>query len=131
MKSGDGLISTHIFWDSDFTPEKIDRALKRGIEKTKKAYPELDIKALYCCSWLMSPEINDALPSSKLASFSARFMRYPVVSGANLVHHYVFPDNIGRPVEDYDEKTSLQRALKKILINGNHIYEAAGIIPLV
>ncbi len=130
LKAGDDVISTHIFWDSDFTPENIDYAFKRGIDKAIKAYPEYNFKALYCCSWLMSPEINDALgDKSKLSKFSSRFLRFPIVSDAGSVNAYVFPNNRGSDVCDYDEKTSLQRAVKKLLLDGKYVYDTCGVIP--
>lgn len=130
LKAGDDVISTHIFWDSDFTPENIEHAFNRGVDKMIKAYPEYNFKALYCCSWLMSPEINDALgEKSKLSKFSSRFLRFPIVSGAGSVHAYVFPNNKGSDVCDYDENTSLQRSIKKLLLNGKYVYDTCGVIP--
>lgn len=130
LKGGDDVISTHIFWDSDFTPEKIDCAFNRGIDKTVKAYPEYDFKALFCCSWLMSPEINDSLgKTSKLSMFSARFVRFPTVSDAVAVKHYVFPNDRKSDVFNYEENTSLQRAIKQKLMNGKYVYDTCGVIP--
>lgn len=130
LKAGDDVISAHIFWDSDFDPEKIDTALKNGVKNTVKAYPEYDFKGLYCQSWLMSPEINDALgDSSKLSKFSSRFTRFPCISAGTAVNHYVFPNNLGDKTENFDEKTSLQRAIKSKLLNGKYVYDTCGIIP--
>lgn len=132
LKPGDDIISIHIFFDADFTPESVDHAIDHALERLFKAYPKYDFKALYCCSWLMSPDVNDVLgEESRLSKFSSRFVRFPVVSSGNLVHGCVFPNNRGQDVSSYDENTSLQRKFKKILMDGKYVYEAAGIIPII
>lgn len=126
---GDTVISTHIFWDADFSPETVEKAFSEGIAKAKACYPEYDFKALHCCSWLMSPEINDALgEKSKLSMFSARFTRYPKKSAGKLVFNYVFPGFSADSLEELPENTGLQRAFKKILLSGGQIYETSGLM---
>lgn len=130
VSPGDDIITLHIFWDSDLTAEVVDQALKEGVEKCKLCYPNKDFKAIRCCSWLMSPDINEILgEKSKLSRFSARFIRFPVVSGGNLMHSYVFPGQRCSP-EEYVATTTLQKGVKQLLLDGKYIYETAGIIPL-
>ncbi len=134
LRPGDDVISMHIFWDSDLTPEKVKYSVDRGTDIVKNAYPEYAFKALYCCSWLMSPEINDALgDNSKLSKFSSSFIRFPIVSNGEAALHYVFPkdrDNFNE-LDKLDENTSLQRAFKKKLLAGKYIYDTCGVIPFV
>ncbi len=126
---GDDIISTHIFWDADFSPETVEKAFTEGVARAKACYPEYNFKALYCNSWLMSPEINDALgEKSKLSMFSARFTRYPAKSAGKAVFGYVFPGFSADSLEDLPEKTGLQRAFKKILLAGGHIFESPGLM---
>ncbi|MBR2043096.1 MAG: hypothetical protein IJ946_02015 [Clostridia bacterium] len=130
VSPGDDIITLHIFWDSNLTPEAVQEALDEGVEKCKLCYPDKDFKAIRCSSWLMSPDINEILgENSKLSRFSSRFIRFPIVAGGKLVHGYVFP-NQKCPPEDYVATTTLQKGVKKLLLEGKYIYETAGIIPL-
>ena len=130
LSPGDDMISVHIFWDADFTPEKISASLEEGVRRTIACYPEFNFKALHCNSWLMSPDVNEALgEKSKLSQFSSRFMRFPVKDAGIATLEYVFPNGYEK-LEELEEKTTLQRAFKKKLLAGQHIYGTRGVIPL-
>lgn len=130
LSPGDDMISVHIFWEADFTPEKVSASLEEGVRIAIACYPEFNFKALHCNSWLMSPDINEALgEKSKLSQYSARFMRFPVKDAGIATLNYVFPNGYEK-LEELEEKTTLQRAIKKKLLAGQHIYVTRGVIPL-
>ncbi len=130
VSPGDDIITLHIFWDSNLTPEAVQEALDEGVEKCRLCYPDKDFKAISCCSWLMSPYINEILgENSKLSQFSSRFVRFPIVSGATLMYNYVFPGQ-KCPPEEYIAHTRLQKGVKQLLMDGKYFYETCGIIPL-
>lgn len=130
LSPGDDMISVHIFWDADFTPEKVSASLEEGVRRAIACYPEFNFKALHCSSWLMSPDINEALgEKSKLSQFASRFLRFPVKDAGRSVLGHVFPNGHEKP-EELEENTSLQRAFKKKLLSGKYIYVTRGVIPL-
>lgn len=127
LRPGDNVLATHIFFGSDFTPETLDLAMGQGWELALQCYPEYDLKAQYCKSWLLSPAIEESLgKTSKVSMFGARFVKFPVQSNGQAVFDFVFPGQDKTP-ETLPENTSLQRAIKKKLLGGGHIYVTAGI----
>ena len=124
---GDHILATHIFFGSDFTPETLDKALQQGWELAQKCYPEFDFKAQYCGSWLLDPALGEMMgENSKVTLFGKRFTRYPIQSNGQAVFDFVFPGEPKEP-EALPENTSLQRAIKKHLLLGRHIYVTAGV----
>lgn len=131
LSPGDDVISVHIFWDADLSPNIVDTAFNKGIKRAIECYPEFNFKALYTCTWLISPEVNDALgENSKLSQFASRFVRFPVVSDGKSVIRHVFPNNNVNNLNDLVENTSLQRAFKAKMLAGEFIYNTRGVIPL-
>ncbi len=130
VSPSDDVITLHIFWDSDLTPDIVQKALDEGVEKCKRSFPDKKFKAIRCCSWLMNPYINEILgENSKLSQFSSRFVRFPIVSGATLMYHYVFPGQ-KCPPEEYVAGSRLQKGVKQLLMDGKYFYETCGIIPI-
>lgn len=128
LRPGDNVITTHIFWGSDFSPDVVKRAFAEGQRIAKICFPECHIKAQRCCSWLMNPLINDSLgENSKLSQFSSMFVRYPRKSAGKTFVDYVFPGHYAS-YEELPENSSLQRAFKKHLLKGEYIYEYSGIL---
>lgn len=128
LKPGDWVISTHIFFGADFSRETVDRAFAEGQRMAREYFPELNIKAQRCSSWLMNPLINEALgENAKLSGFSSRFVRYPRLSAGRGFWGYVFPGK-------YDgyaalpENSRLQRTFKQHLLKGGQIYEYSGVL---
>ena len=128
LKPGDWVISTHIFFGADFSPETVDRAFAEGQRMAREYFPEYNIKAQRCSSWLMNPLINKALgEDAKLSGFSSRFVRYPRLSAGKGFWGYVFPGK--QPAyEDLPENSRLQRAFKQQLLAGGQIYEYSGVL---
>lgn len=129
LSPGDDVIAVHIFWDADLTPSVVDTAFEKGVKKAIECYPEFNFKALYTCTWLLSPEVNDALgEESKLSQFASRFVRFPIASdGASVIRH-VFP-NSNNNLNELEENTRLQKTFKAKLLAGEFIYNTRGVIP--
>ncbi|MBR2633951.1 MAG: hypothetical protein IKD31_00035 [Clostridia bacterium] len=128
LQPGDDVLSVHIFFKTDFNPETVTRSMEIGKELALRCFPERNFKAMHCCSWLLSPVLNEVLgDKAKISSFSSRFVRYPVKSAGKSVFSYVFPGKF-ESLEDLPENTSLQRALKKRFLGGGKVYETGGVI---
>jgi len=128
LQPGDSVITTHIFWGSDFSPETVSLAFSEGQRMAREYFPEYSFKALRCFSWLMNPVINEALgKEAKLSQFSARFIRYPRISAAKAFLPYVFP-GVSGDYAQYPENSRLQKVFKQILLDGGHIHEYPGVV---
>lgn len=132
LRPGDDTVGLHIPRKTNLDPEYVSESLREGLELTKKYYPEFSPKFIICGSWLLCPELVDILgPDAKLSKFNMRFLKYPLcdTSGAGCLG-YVWPGNPG-PVENYEEDTTLQRGIKKMMLNGEYVLSCAGLITEV
>ena len=126
-KSGDTVLSVHIPRGTDISPHNTAKSLLAALKDVAVYYPEHNIKAFYCHSWLLDPKFNDILePGAKIPQFGNLFTRYPAKSSGKEVFSFVFRRTM--PLENLPENTSLERALKQHYINGNYILAYSGIV---
>lgn len=122
-KPGDDVLGIHIPRGADIRPEAVRYAVDGVWEHIRKYYPELDIKAIHCSSWMLNPELGDIMGnSSKLAGFSDLFCRYPTVSNGKAVFNFVFGKGSDPDLQTLPEETRLQRAFKKRYLDGGYIH---------
>ncbi len=130
MKKDDMIISFHIPKNADFTKENLDSAFEIGAKKMRHYFSQYDIKGVMCASWLVSPQLKDILkPDSKIVSFGERFTPLPQINSGMSVFTNVFPAGITR-LEDLPENTSLERALKKLYLDGKYLYTYPGFFEI-
>jgi len=122
------LLSVHIPSDAILSREEMDKSYAQAREFF--ANTEYANAPFYCWSWLLSSKLREMLPES---SGILRFMNdyeiineYPDEDSANI---RVFNKHFHTP-ENLPENTSLQRNLKKLLLQGGHAGEGEGFIPL-
>ncbi len=130
LKKGDIVLSVHIPGENPFTKELCDKSYNRAKEIFTEYFPELDIKAFTCHSWMLSSELNDILkPTSNILKFKEKYTTYPIKTEGKDVFNFVF-NNKFTTYEDLPENTSLQKAIKKIYLSGGYIYEYGGVALL-
>ena len=128
LKPLDRVLTTHIFFDADLSPDQLDIAFREAKRMAREYYPECGFKGIYCSSWMMNPMIGEILGArSKIHGFASRFTRYQKKSAGTLYRSFVFPGKYETD-EELPENTTLQRAFKKHLLAGGHIYEVPGVI---
>lgn len=128
LRPDDDCLSVHIPSQGALTVEACKDSYERAISIFKKYYPELDVKALHCHSWMMSPELSGILkPESNLLAFQKPYMKFPVETEGKDVLNFVFKLKF-KTYEDLAEDTSLQRTLKKMYLSGQYLYEYGGIM---
>lgn len=127
LKPGDICLSVHIPDTGDFSQQSCERSYSRAATIFRAHFPELEIKACHCHSWMMAPELDTILkPDSRILSFSNKYLRYPIPTQGEDVLNFVFLLK-SKTYEDLAEDTSLQRALKKRYLHGQYLYEYGGI----
>lgn len=130
LRPGDTCLSVHIPDEGDFSTESCERSYARAAEIFSKHFPELNVKAFHCHSWMMAPELETMLkPGARITVFSRKYLRYPIPTKGEDVLNFVFLLKF-RTYQDMAEDTSLQRALKKRYLNGQFLYEYGGIFTL-
>ncbi len=128
LRPGDDCISVHIPSQGSLSKETCDQSYQRALRTFAEFYPELAPKAFHCHSWMMAPELRDILkPESKILGFQEPYKKYPVETEGKDVMNFVFKLKF-KTYDDLAEDTSLQRALKKLYLSGQYLYEYCGII---
>lgn len=124
------VISVHIPSDANMESESLRKSYLEAREFFTKYYPEFAKTDMICGSWLLAPALKKLLPgSSKIIQFQNSFTLTGQEEDSPGFMDWVY----GRrdiPLEDLPEKTSLQRSLKKYLLNGGKVEWANGtLIP--
>ena len=128
LRPGDDVVSLHIPRKTNLDPDSVSESLREGLEIARRLYPEHDFKCVVCLSWLMEPALAEILgPDAKLTGFTTRFTKHPLMDSGKNCLGYVWPGE-KCPVEELSEKTSLQRGIKKLMLEGDFIRSYAGII---
>ena len=120
------MVAFHIPTDVDFRPQVLRPSVKEGIAEIFRLFPDYADATVYCQSWLMSPLLKDFLPEgSNILKFQEMFDMEPEGIPSKLLLTWVFK-NPKLPPEDYPEDTSLQRKLKKFLLEGGEFLDGRG-----
>ena len=128
LKPGDPTVYIHIPGQTDLTPEVVRNTLIGAFKILRERFPESKANFFICSSWLLSVGLYDFLDeNSKIIKFGELFTRFPVRSNGREFMHFLFPNNWDN-IEKLEEKTSLQRKIKQLCLDGGYIYSAAGVI---
>jgi len=124
---GDGYLQVHIPGGGPMTREACLESYDRAPPFYKKHFPELEIKAFTCVSWLLSPDIAALLPpGSNIVRFQNDYTIYEFYDNCyKEVIENVFGSSAAR-YEDLPEDTSLRRAVKARMLSGGKIRSGAG-----
>lgn len=126
--SGDKYINVHIPSDADLSKRSVLDSISQFKSFGKQFYPEWEGKELKCESWMLSPALKKVLNSdSNILAFQKLFNVLETDYESMAVLDWVFPgfDNV---TEKLPEETSLQRNMKKYLLEGNKIGWSTGIL---
>lgn len=121
------VISIHIPSDAKLTEEEV----KKSLNEAKKFFLEIINKSDYifkCTSWLLSPNLKEVLNEQ---SNILRFQELFSIESVNLLDDsgisWIFKTD-SKEIKTFKEETSLQKKLKKRLLNGEHIGIATGVL---
>lgn len=127
LSQEDYILSVHIPKGADVSDEALAKSMAEAQSFFRKHYPEVEICAFYCRSWLMDPALADILPEgAKIISFQNFFTRYPVKSTGKEIFVFILKEQPSSP-EDIPETTSLFRAVRKRYLKNEPIYVYAGV----
>jgi hypothetical protein len=91
-------------------------------------FPDKELKAIGCCSWLLSPTLAEILPeTSNIVAFLTPYHKYPIKTQGQAVFSFLYPKKVEK-YEDLEENTSLQRKVKELYLSGGGVPEAGGLI---
>jgi len=127
LRPGDDVIKFHIPRGANFDPAHVDESMEQGWALCKQYYPECDFRKIVCTSWMLDPKLLDILPEhAKIAQFIRRFILFPSRDTAgNACMSYVWPGETC-PTEELPENTSLQRGIKRMMLENSYIFWTSG-----
>ncbi|MFI3329464.1 MAG: acyltransferase domain-containing protein [bacterium] len=127
VKAGDKLLSVHIPSDVSLTKEGIEESYLLARNFMNKYFKEYNNAYFVCSTWLLSVDLENLLPNnSKLKYFRDDYTIFN--SEDNNSYKLWLFGNEKLEVKDYPENTSLQRNVKKHLLNGGMLRNSIGII---
>lgn len=119
-------ISVHIPADASLEPEQVKASINDFRQFLVKYYPQWCDVDLYCESWMLSPVLDKLLDeNSRILQFQRLFEVQKVDYESMAVLDWVYPGaeaDYGQLPED----TSLQRNMKRFLLEGGKVGWAAG-----
>ncbi len=125
---GKEAVAIHIPSDAAMTPDCVTRSLEQAVSFMEKYYPDYVGVPYTCDSWLLSPGLKELLaPDSNIIRIQERFHIEEVNPDAPDVLEWVFK-NPKCVLEDLPENTSLQRRMKEVLLRGEKIGIAFGVL---
>ena len=128
IKPQDDMLALHIPKGTSLTRDNILSSAQKARQMAKKAFPECDIKAVGCYSWLLCPKLSEILgEESNISVFGSSFVRWPVNTDGMDVFGFVFPQT-HNGYDTLPENTRLERSLKKLYKDGGYILNTAGIL---
>lgn len=127
---GEAVVSLHIPTDVDLRPQVLRPSVREGLSEFYRLFPEYTDKTVYCHSWLLSPLLKDFLPeNANILRFQDMFDMEPEGIPGNGVLLWVFK-NPKLPLEELPENTSLQKKLKRFLLDGGQFLDGKGYLRL-
>lgn len=128
LRYGDPIANVHIPAQEPFTAEMCETSFAEAETVLKKHYADYGCKAFHCNSWLLQRQMKDILgKDTNITRFAEMFRQAPALSKAEAVYSYLFHQTGVVPNETLPEDTSMQRAVKVYLCEGNYFYEQSGI----
>ncbi len=127
---GKQCLSLHIPSDADLSRNKIRDSYESAIRFFELYFPDYHYQVMYTDTWLLSPNLTKWLKQdSKIRLFAADYRLLSVDEQDDSGVPWIF-GRVDTQVQDYPEKTSLQRQAKQQLLAGAHIGSALGILSL-
>lgn len=124
-------IGVHIPPDTDISEKKSVAAFRDALEFYGKHYPEDNMSGLVCKSWLLNPEIEVLLgKKTTISRFGDLFERSFISNNDGGVYRFIFGRGTPDHPEKFCENTSLQKAVKKYILDGHNLSSYCGFISL-
>lgn len=126
------VVSTHIPRSGPLDPESVEESLARAATFFPRHFPDRPVQDFWCSSWLLAPELADALDAgSNMARFQRRWHLYgEPMPGDEDALFFTFAHRGEVDLDALPQQTSLQRAIVSRLRAGGHWTSRQGRLPL-
>lgn len=126
------VVTVHIPSGPGLSKENIDAAFRQALAIHKRAFSEYKAKFFHCHSWLLDTQHRMYLPpDSNILAFQSKFIHGTTNTCDSCVFTFLFalPGYKG-DLAELPEGSSMQRVVKRYMMDGNHIYEQNGVVPM-
>lgn len=126
---GEKAIGLHIPSDADLSGESVDASFRQAKLFFQTYYKEYEYSKYTCNSWLMSPALTPLLSGgSNILSFQKRFHIIREDREDKEYIEWLFQVPADTEYRELPQKTSLQRKVRKLLLEGGAVGSAFGIM---
>lgn len=126
-REGKKLVDIHIPSDVRLEKEALSRSVREAAAFLKENYPAYAEADMVCHSWLLSPTLKEVLPAeSRILTFQEFFDLTETGQNCGFMEWVFKRDDLS--LEELPENTSLQRNLKKYLLDGGRVKDAKGVL---
>lgn len=127
-ENGAAVIGMHIPSDCDLSSQNCDRSIAQANRFFATHFPEFSGVDYICNSWLLAPELSALLPeNSRILAFQKRFRIQKVDYSETEYIEWVFKTK-ERFVAGFPEQSTLQKNMKKHLLDGGKIGSGSGVL---
>ncbi|MEA4889305.1 MAG: acyltransferase domain-containing protein [Clostridiaceae bacterium] len=125
LAPGMGVLDVHIPEDGRLDHAACGESIKQALTFFQTHFPEKQIHAFVCLSWLLDPQLQQILDeSANISRFQRELYLYPIRSDDKQtferVFHVVSPD-----IRQLNATTNLQKAILRYIKAGNRMHAAA------
>ncbi len=122
---GEHVLSLHIPSDADLSPDAVDKSLSRGKKLMEGCFG--GGRRIMCSSWLLSPALAPLLSEgSNILAFRCRFDIVEWDADRTEFIPWLFDASEDTPFWELPGRTSLQRGVRELLLNGGKVGSARG-----
>lgn len=122
------FINLHIPSDADLSPQSVSESISLFKNFCMKYFPDCRSHKIQCRSWMLSPKLENVLGGhSNILAFQKLFNVLETDYESMAVLDWVFP-GYNTISEKLPEQTSLQKNMKKYLLEGNRIGWSKGVL---
>lgn len=123
--NGEMVLSIHIPSDADLSPDAVSNSLSRAKELMNGRFG--GGRRVMCSSWLLSPALVPLLSEgSNILAFRGRFDIVEWDADRTEFIQWLFDASEDTPFRELPGRTSLQRGVRELLLNGGKVGSARG-----
>lgn len=124
-------LALHIPSDAQLTPEAVDRSLEQAELFFQTYFPDFQYNRYTCNSWLLSPQLRPFLAQgSNILAFQDRFQILEENPGDKEYIQWLFQVPVDTEYSRLPDRTSLQKEVKSLLLQGGAVGCAFGVLDL-
>lgn len=129
LLKGVPALALHIPSDANLSAQEVDRSLVQAEVFFKTCFPDFSFEHYTCDSWLLSPRLRPLLAqNSRILAFQNRFRLLEDRPDDREFIQWLFQAPQDTPPEALPCRTSLQRQVKRLLLQGGSIGCTFGVL---